>query len=85
MRQIYDVTGRGQKMFSMSADLADPAAPLRVLQQDGSESSTPYQTADADHNIQLAAYLVARYLKSQKVEGQNSSCKTQAEKRKDLK
>lgn len=51
--------------FAMDADMSDASAPISANFHDAKSDSdwqpTPYQTADARHDIERAAQLVAEY------------------------
>jgi hypothetical protein len=69
-----------QILFQFAADLDQASAPLLVLGDTKSEPTmqTPYQTADANHDLYKAAYLLANYLASETGEfwlGQTDSIK----------
>ena len=49
----------GFETISFSADLAQASAPIRIVTEDGTQT-TQYQTADARHDEWKAAVLVVR-------------------------
>jgi hypothetical protein len=65
MDRNYLVTMASGDTWIMRADMANAAAPIRFVDDEGREQSTPYQTADARHNAGNAAALVVAYWISQ--------------------
>lgn len=60
---IYRVTLEDGQTFLMSANMTEASAPISANFHGGDDSwqDTPYQTADARHNANIAAELVAEY------------------------
>lgn len=58
MNTYRAITNDGDS-FEMQVDLVQASAPIYARWNDGAWQSTPYQTADAAHDLDRAAYLVA--------------------------
>ncbi len=62
----YEVTIDGDARLTFQANLADAAAPITVIADDGYELlSTPFQTADARHDANRAARLLNDWCRSE--------------------
>lgn len=60
MRKQYTRRYHGDKL-TISADLTDAAAPILMAWDDSPMRSTPFQTADARHNLAAAFKLCREY------------------------